>query len=158
MPRVALVLALPFVAAACGGGSDAGPPTKSAPPRLTQMQFVTAANAVCMRSDRRVYRLGRLSLDPKGWARTAAEARQGVAEMKRVHPPLDVQPAFDRLLAEGERLAAGIQEVHDALANEDLPTAQKWQLDATEADSAIHRLARNLGLTFCQQLLTNWPA
>lgn len=158
MPRVALVLALPFVAAACGGGGDAASPPKSAPPRLTQKQFVSAANAVCMRSDRRVYRLGRLSLDPKGWARTAAEARRGLAEMKRVRPPLAEQPRFDHLLAEGARLASGIQKVHDALVKEDLPTAQKWQLDATEADTAIHREARKLGLTFCQQVLTNWPA
>jgi hypothetical protein len=155
VPRVALVLALPLVAAACGGSKSSAP---SGPPRLTQKQFVAAANGVCLRSDRRVYRLGRLTLDPRGWAATAAEARRGVAEMERVVPPLSEQAAFDRLLRQGRRLAAGIQKVHDALVKQDLPTARKWQLDATQADTAIHRQARKLGLTFCQQLLTNWPA
>ena len=156
MLRLALVLALPLAVAACGGSSSSSAPTEA--PRLTQKQFVTQANGVCMRSDRRVYRLGRLSLDPRGWAQTAAEARRGVAEMARLRPPLAAQPRFDRLLHEGRRLAGGIQKVHDALVKENLPTAQKWQLDATRADSGIHRLARALGLTFCQQLLTNWPA
>jgi hypothetical protein len=153
--RVALVLSLPLVAAACSGDSKS---SSSGPPRLTHKQFVTAANAVCLRSDRRVYRLGRLTLDPAGWAQTAAEGRRGVADMQRLRPPLRDQAGFDRLLREGRRLAAGIQKVHDALAKQDLLTARKWQLDATKADTAIHRQARALGLTFCQQLLTNWPA
>jgi hypothetical protein len=36
--------------------------------------------------------------------------------------------------------------------------ARKAQFAATNADTAIHRQAKKLGLTFCQQLLTNWPA
>jgi hypothetical protein len=155
--RVALVLALPLAATACGSGGS-GSSSSSAPPRLTHEQFVAAANAVCLRSDRRVYRLGRLTLDPAGWAQTAAEARLGVADMARLRPPASAQPRFDRLLADGRRLASGIQKVHDALAKHDLGTARRWQLDATKADTAIHRRARTLGLTFCQQLLTNWPA
>jgi hypothetical protein len=158
VPRLALVLALPLLAAACGGSGGSETPAAKAPPRLTQAQFVAAANAVCLRSDRRVYRLGRLSLDPRGWARTAAEARRGVADMERLRPPLARQSGFDALLQEGRRLAAGIQKVHDALVEQDLPTARRWQLDATAADTAIHREAQKLGLTFCQQLLTNWPA
>ena len=30
--------------------------------------------------------------------------------------------------------------------------------EATDVDSQIHKQARRIGLTFCQQLLTNWPA
>jgi hypothetical protein len=157
VPRAALVLAVPLLAAACGG-SGGSSTTTAEPPRLTQKQFVSAANAVCLRSDRRVYRLGRLTIDPAGWARTAAEARRGVAEMARLHPPAAAQAGFDELLREGRRLASGIQKVHDALVKKDLTTARKWQLDATDADTAIHRRAKTLGLTFCQQLLTNWPA
>jgi hypothetical protein len=157
VPRVALIFAVPLLAAACGG-ADSKTSTTSAPPRLTQKQFVSAANAVCMRSDRRVYRLGRLTIKPAGWARTAAEARRGVAEMSRVRPPTAAQAGFDKLLAQGHRLAAGIQHVHDALLKKDYVAARKWQLDATDADTAIHRQAKKLGLTFCQQLLTNWPA
>lgn len=155
MSRLAFVIAVPLLATACGGS---GSTTTSEPPRLTQKQFVTAANNVCLRSDRRVYRIGRLTTDPAGWAQTAAEARRGVAEMARLRPPAAAQAGFDELLANGHRLATGIQKVHDALVKQDLAAARRWQLDATNADTAIHRQAKELGLTLCQQLLTNWPA
>lgn len=119
---------------------------------------MSAANAVCVRSDRAVYRLGRLSFDPSGWAKTAAAARSAIADMKTVTPPAGKDAAFAALIAEGQKLADGIQRVHDALVKKDYAKARAAQLAATRADTAIHRQAQKLGLTFCQQLLTNWPA
>jgi hypothetical protein len=147
---------VPVVAAACGGSKSAS--TTSAATRPTQQQFVTAANAVCMRSDRAVYKLGRLSLAPAGWAKTAAAARHAVADMKKVTPPAGKDAAFGQLLVEGQKLATGIQQVHDALVKKDYAKARTAQSAATAADTAIHHQAQKLGLTFCQQLLTNWPA
>jgi hypothetical protein len=152
-----LVLLLPLVAAACGSAHKADT-TTSAPPLLTQQQFVSAANAVCIKSDRRVFRLGRLSLLPQGWAQTAAAARQGVTEMSALHPPAARQAGFAHLLTLSRQLATGIQRVHDALVKKNYKVAQAEQLKATKADTAIHLQAKKLGLTFCQQLLTNWPA
>jgi hypothetical protein len=143
----------PVLLAACGGSSK-----PAAAPRPTQKQFVAAANAVCVRSDRAVYRLGRLSLDPAGWAQTAAAARKAVADMKTVTPPAGKDAAFNALIAEGQKLADGIQQVHDALVKKDYAKARAAQLRATNADTSIHKRAQKLGLTFCQQLLTNWPA
>lgn len=151
-----LVLAVPVIAVGCGSASHST--ITSSPPPLTQKQFVSAANAVCIKSDKRVFRLGRLSLLPEGWARTAAAARQGVTEMSAVQPPAAAEAGFRRMLALGRQLAAGIQRVHDALAKKNYKVAQAEQLTATSADTAIHRQAKKLGLTFCQQLLTNWPA
>jgi hypothetical protein len=153
--RALLLLLVPMLLAACGGGSKTSKPVVKRP---TQKQFVAAANAVCIRSDRAVFRLGPLSFDPSGWARTAAAARRAVADMKRVTPPAGKDAQFQRLLTLGKRLADGVQKVHDALASEDLIAARKAQDQATKADTAIHRQAQKLGLTFCQQLLTNWPA
>jgi hypothetical protein len=48
--------------------------------------------------------------------------------------------------------------VHDALVKKNYKVARAEQLKATKADTAIHLEAKKLGLTFCQQLLTNWPA
>ena len=48
--------------------------------------------------------------------------------------------------------------VHDALVKKNYVQARTAQNAATTADTAIHRQAQKLGLTFCQQLLTNWPA
>jgi hypothetical protein len=151
------LLLVPALAAACGG-SKSGTPTTTTKPRPTQQQFVAAANAVCVRSDRAIYRLGSLSLAPEGWAKTAAAARRAVADMRSVTPPADKEAGFQRLLAEGQTLAAGIQLVHDALVKKNYFAARAAQNAATKADTAIHRQAQKLGLTFCQQLLTNWPA
>lgn len=153
MRRLTVLVLLPALLAACGGSSK-----PAAPPRPTQKQFVSAANAVCVRSDRAVYKLGRLSLDPAGWGKTAAAARKAVADMKTVTPPAGKDAGFAALLAQGQKLADGIQQVHDALVKKDYATARAAQLAATKADTAIHRQAQKLGLTFCQQLLTNWPA
>jgi hypothetical protein len=155
--RALPLLLVPVLAAACGGGSKSATTTTAAK-RPTQQQFVSAANAVCVRSDRAVYKLGNLSLAPAGWGNTAAAARRAVADMKTLTPPAGKDAAFQRLLAEGEKLATGIQQVHDALVKKDYPAARTAQNAATTADTAIHRQAQKLGLTFCQQLLTNWPA
>ena len=159
MRRALLLLLVPVLAAACGGSKSAAPTTTTtAKPRPTQQQFVSDANAVCVRSDRAVFKVGQLSLDPAGWAQTAAAARRGVADMKRVTPPAAEEAGFKRLLAEGQRLATAIQNVHDALVKKNYLAARTAQNAATKADTAIHREALKLGLTFCQQLLTNWPA
>jgi len=142
------------LAAGCGSSSH----KRAAPNRLTQSQFVSAANAVCIKSDRRVFLLGRLSILPAGWASTATAARTGIAEMSTVHPPARSGAGFQHLLSLGRQLATGIQQVHDALAKKNYRIAQAAQLKATKTDTAIHLQAKKLGLTFCQQLLTNWPA
>jgi len=152
-----MLLFVPVLAAACGGSKSAGTTTAEVT-RPTQKQFVAAADAVCVRSDRAVYKLGRLSLAPAGWARTAAAARTAVAAMKKVTPPAGQDAAFRQLLLEGQKLATGIQQVHDALVKKNYTKARAAQDAATTADTAIHRQAQKLGLTFCQQLLTNWPA
>ena len=155
-----LVLAVPALAA-CGGSSSAkhtSTTTTSDAPRLSQQQFVEAGNLVCLHSDRRVYRLGALSRDPAGWAKTAAAAKVGIAEMKKLRPPLADQGGFDRMLVFARKLADGVARVHTALVKQDYAAARKAQFAATAADTQIHKQARTIGLTFCQQLLTNWPA
>ena len=158
MRRALPLLLVPVLAVACGGGSKPATTTTAAKPRLTQQQFVSAANAVCVRSDRAIYKVGGLSLAPAGWGQTAAAARRALADMKTVTPPAAKEAGFEHLLAEGQKLATGIQQVHDALVKKDYLAARTAQNAATTADTAIHRQAQKLGLTFCQQLLTNWPA
>lgn len=148
------VLLVPVLAAACDSSSH----PKATAPRLTQEQFVSAGNTVCINSDRRVSRLGRLTIAPAGWAATAVAARTGLAQMSALRPPLQAEPGFEHLLLLGRLLSTGIQQVHDALVKKDYKAAQAAQLRATRADTGIHIQAQKLGLTFCQQLLTNWPA
>jgi len=150
------VLLISVIAAGCGSSSHTKATTEPAP--LTHKQFVSAANAVCIKSDRRVFRLGRLSFLPEGWRATAAAARTGVAEMSVVRAPTPSQAGFQHMLSLGMQLTNSIQQVHDDLAKKNYKAAQAAQLKATKTDTAIHLQAKKLGLTFCQQLLTNWPA
>ncbi len=152
-----LLLLLPAFAAGCGGGSKhtATTPTK---PRLTQKEFVAAANLVCVKSDRRVFNIGSLSSDPVGWAKTVREADTGLRQMAAIRPPLVSQAGFDRMLVLGRQLRDGLQKVHAALVKKDYKAANTAQYAATAVDTKIHKQAQKIGLTFCEQLLTNWPA
>jgi len=152
-PALPLLL-VPLVAGACGGGS----PKPKEPPRLTQQQFVAAANRVCIDSDRRIFRIGALSTNPSGWARTAAAAKLAIDDMRAVRPPLAAQRGFDTMMRDAAEVRRQIQLVHDALVEHKYAKARTAQFAATDADSRIKRQAKKLGLTFCEQLLTNWPA
>jgi hypothetical protein len=120
--------------------------------------FVTAANNVCMRADRQIVKLGRLTRDPKGWARTAAAARAAIGDMKTITPPAARARAFNAMLHFANALALSIQEVHDALVKKDIDTAAAAQFAAARVQDKVHETAKAAGLTFCQQPLTNWPA
>jgi hypothetical protein len=159
--RVAWFLLAVPVLAACGASSAAKTTlatTVTTMPRLTQKDFVAQGNLVCLHSDRRVFRLGTLSRNPVGWAKVAQAARIGIAEMKKLRPPLADQGRFDRLVALADRLAADVLRVRAALLAHAYGTAREVQSAATSVGARIHLQAQKLGLTFCQQLLTNWPA
>ena len=153
MRRALPVLALTALLAGCGGKSK---PAEAS--RLTQKQFVSQANRVCIASDRRIFRIGNLSADPSGWRKTSASAKTALAQMRALRPPAAKQQGFDRLLRLGTQLQREIALVAKALVEHDLPKARAAQTRATRVDTQIKLQARSLGLTFCEQLLTNWPA
>ena len=158
--RAVLLLLLAAPLAGCGGGGDDTPSTTAAGsrPRLSQAQFVSRANAVCIAADRRVFHIGSLSRDPAGWERTARAARQGIAEMRAVRPPASADTGFANMLGLAGGLEREIAAVGTALRVHDFKHAQAAQLRATAIDTKVKKQAQKLGLTFCGQLLTNWPA
>jgi hypothetical protein len=150
-----LLLLVPLVLAACGSSSKSSGTTST----TTQgPDFVRAGNQVCIASDKRIFKIGRLGRDPKGWARTAASARQAVREMRLVQPPAARKTRFNLMLRYAKAVALTIQEIHDALVKKDYDTAAAGQFAAAQLSDKVHQAARGLGLTFCQQSLTNWPA
>jgi hypothetical protein len=161
MRRLLILVLVPLSVAACGGsdskrtGTGTSPTTTSG---VSQQGYVAAGNQVCINSDKRIFKIGRLSRDPKGWGRTAASARQALVEMKRVRPPAERADAFRQMLRYGNALALSIQEVRDALVKKDYDTASAAQLAAAQIQDRVHTAAKAAGLTFCQQNLTNWPA
>ena len=161
MRRLLILALVPLSVAACGSDSkrtDSGTsPTTTATAGGSQ-GYVAAGNQVCIASDKRIFKIGRLTRDPKGWGRTAASAREALAEMKQVRPPAERADAFRQMLRYGNALALSIQEVHDALVKKNYDTASAAQLAAGQLQDRVHTAAKAAGLTFCQQSLTNWPA
>jgi hypothetical protein len=151
-----LLLAVPLAAAACGGSSKSAH-TTTAQAHETQAEFVQAGNQVCIRSDRRVYRIGRLTRDPQGWAKTAAAGRVGLREMRSVTPSAESAAAYQLMLSYAQQLVAAIQRVHDNLVKKNYNTAISAQFAAARLQDKVHAQAKAAGLTFCQQSLTNWP-
>jgi hypothetical protein len=161
MRRLLILALVPLSVAACGGSDSKKTSTETTQTTTgteTQAGYVSAGNQVCIAADKRIFKIGRLSRDPKGWGRTAASARQALGEMKKVRPPAARADAFQQMLRYGNALTLSIQEVHDALVKKDYDTASAAQLAAGQIQDRVHTAAQAAGLTFCQQSLTNWPA
>ena len=111
-----------------------------------------------MDSDKRIFKLGRLTRNPKGWAKTAAAARTAIAEMQQVTPPPERAAAFRQMLRYANALALSVQEVHDALVKSDLDTATAAQFAAAQIqDTRAHR-REDSRPDVLPAALTNWPA
>jgi hypothetical protein len=156
--RLPLVVLFALAVSACGDSSSTKKTTTTTSAPTSVQAFVKAGNSVCMAADRRVVKVGRLTRDPKGWARTASAARQAISEMQAITPPAGRAPAFNRMLRYAKVLTLSIQEVHDSLVKKDIDTAAAAQFAAATAQDEVHKAAKAAGLTFCQQPLTNWPA
>jgi hypothetical protein len=156
--RLPVLLLFAAALSACGGSDSSKRSTSTTRAPASAQAFVTAGNNVCMAADKRVVKLGRLTRNPKGWSRTAAEARQAIREMQQVKPPAGRAHDFNLMLRYARGLALSIQEVHDSLVKKDIDTAAAAQFAAAKFQDKVHETAKGLGLTFCQQPLTNWPA
>jgi hypothetical protein len=153
-----LLLAVLAVATACGSGGSKSAATSTVSGDSAEQQYVAAGNQVCVRSDKRIFKIGRLSRDPKGWQATATAAKTAVLEMRKVKPTKARAASFTQMLHYGNALALSIQQVHDALVKSNLDIASAAQFAAAQIQDKVHTAAKAAGLTFCQQSLTNWPA
>lgn len=158
MRPVPVIVLFALAVSACGGSDSSKGSTSTVSTSTSMQAFVSAGNSVCMAADKRIVKLGRLTRDPKGWARTAAAARTAVREMQKVKPPPTRAKAFAQMIHYASALALSIQEVHDALVKKDIDTAAAAQFAAAQIQDKVHATAKSVGLTFCQQALTNWPA
>ena len=157
MRRLVPLALLPLALAACGSDSSKKSTTTTTTV-LSAADFVKAGNQVCIASDKRIFKIGRLSRNPAGWKKTADSARQAVLAMRALTPPTDREVGFSQMNKFANALALTIQEIHQALVKGDIDTAAAGQLAAAQLQDKVHRAAKRVGLTFCQQALTNWPA
>ena len=89
MRRLPIVVLFALAVSACGGSSDSSSKrtTSTVASGVSMQAYVTAGNNVCMAADRRIVKLGRLSRDPKGWARTAVAPATADGVIGPVTPP-----------------------------------------------------------------------
>jgi hypothetical protein len=158
--RLPLLMLFALAVAACGNSKATKTTSTSSPTTTppTVQAFVAAGNKVCQDTDKQIMSIGRLTRDPRGWARTYEAAKAGVLAMQKVTPPPNRARAFKLMLRYANALALSMQEVHNALAKKNIDIAAAAQLAAGRIQDKVHEQAKAVGLTFCQQPLTNWPA
>jgi hypothetical protein len=155
MRRLPILMLFALSVTACGSSKDARTTTAAS---TSPQAFVAAANKVCQDTDKQIMAIGRLSRNPRGWARTYEAAKAGVIAMQKVTPPPNRARAFKLMLRYANALAITMQEVRNALVKNNIDVAAAAQIAAGRIQDKVHQQAKALGLTFCQQLLTNWPA
>jgi hypothetical protein len=144
VPR-ALGLALLFacLAAGCGGGEGG---------RLSQEEFQQQANAICEKYDKKIQALG----SPESPADIPAYVqkgipllRQGIAELRALNPPAEVEDDYNRMLDETAKAIPAAEKLADAAEKNDAAAVQDAIKEGQQADDASDELAAKLKLDGC---------
>ena len=143
--RRVLGLALFFaaLAAGCGGGGGDG---------LSQEEFRQQADAICEKYDKKIQALG----SPQSPADIPAYVqkgipllRQGIAELRALKPPADVEDDYNRMLNETAKAIPAAEKLADAAEKNDAAAVQDAIKEGQQADEASDELATKLGLGRC---------
>jgi hypothetical protein len=143
--RRVLGLALFFaaLAAGCGGGGGDG---------LSQEEFRQQADAICEKYDKKIQALG----SPQSPADIPAYVqkgipllRQGIAELRALNPPADVEDDYNRMLNETAKAIPAAEKLADAAEKGDTAAVQDAIREGQQADEASDELAAKLKLDRC---------
>ena len=128
---------------ACGGGGGN---------RLSKEDFQQQANAICKRYDAKIAALGNPTSPsdiPDFVAKGIPLIQQGLAELRALRPPAELQADYNRMLDETERAIPAARKLSDAAAKQDAAAVQEALQEANAADQASDRIATKLGLSDC---------
>lgn len=145
------------VLAGCGSSSDtastaaADAATTAA---LTKAEYVTAVNAICTKIDNTADNLDAGDVESITAARAqidkmTAAAQEGIAELKALTPPADLQAAHDALVTNSSESVALSQKLMTAIESKSLDDAT-LKADAEKAGQLVEaqeKAAKELGLT-----------
>jgi hypothetical protein len=138
-----LALFLACLAAGCGGGGG---------DRLSQEGFQQQASAICEKYDKKIQALG----SPQSPADVPAYVqkgipllRQGIAELRALNPPADVENDYNRMLDETAKAIPAAEKLASAAEKNDAAAVQDAIKEAQEADEASDALATKLKLDGC---------
>jgi hypothetical protein len=137
------VVALSVLAAGCGGGGDN---------RLSKEDFQQQANAICKRYDEKIAAIGTPSSPadiPAFVEKGIPLIQQGIAELRALRPPADLQADYDRMLDETAKAIPAARKLADAAAKNDAAAVQEALKEGNDANTASDELATKLGLPQC---------
>jgi hypothetical protein len=147
--RASPLLAVAAVGLVAGGcGSDGQ--------RLTKDEFVSDANAICAKWEKRVQ--SQMSGVPTGDEKQLASSidkalpviRKGNDELRSLTPPESLQGRFERWMEIADAEVDAARKLRDALRDNNRSAIQAAFIELQKKDVAQHRLARQeLGLTGC---------
>jgi hypothetical protein len=133
------------LASGCGGDNGGGD-------SLSAEEFRQQANAICQKYDEKIQAIGSPS-SPADIPEFVSEGipllRQGIAELRALQPPADLQNDYDRMLDETEKAIPAAQKLAEAAKNNDAAAVQEAIQEGQQADSASDDLAARLKLDEC---------
>ena len=138
-----LVLAAALALAGCGGGGKT---------TLSKAEFVAQANAICKDYDARINALGDPGSieDLVGLAAKAKPiAEDGVAKLRALKAPEDLQARYDEYLATGDVNIAFLARLGEAAKSGDFAAIEKIGTEGEDNSDKAHGIAAELGLTEC---------
>jgi hypothetical protein len=138
-----LALLVGCLAAGCGGGGG---------DRLSQEEFQQQANAICEKYDKKIRALGspQSPADIPAYVQKGVPLlRQGIAELRALNPPADVEDDYNRMLDETTKAIPAAEKLADAAKRNDAEAVQDALKEGQEADSASDELASKLKLDGC---------
>lgn len=141
-----LVLAAALALAGCGGSGGKSGGT------LTKAEFVAQANAICKDYEARIDALGEPGsvddlVDLAAKAKPIAES--GVAQLRALKPPEELQTRYDEYLATGDVNVALLAQLGIAAKAGDFAAIEKVGTEGEDNSDKAHGIAAELGLTEC---------
>jgi hypothetical protein len=138
-----LLLAAALALAGCGGGGKTA---------LSKSEFVAQANAICKDYDARIDALG----DPASLedlvglaAKAKPIAEDGVAKLRALKAPEELQAGYDEYLATGDVNIELLVQLGEAAKSGDVAAIEKMGTDGEDNADKAHGIAAELGLTEC---------
>ena len=144
MRRGFLALAVVILAAGCGGGEK----------RLSKEEYSKQADAICTKYNAEIKALGQprsIRALPGYVDRALPIARKGTDELRGLKPPKDEEKTAKEWLDQNDSVVAAMERLRDAAKHADRDGVQSALTDASSANRAANRFARQLGLRICAQ-------
>jgi hypothetical protein len=120
--------------------------------RLSKQEYAHRADAICAKYNQKIRALARPHRlkDLPGYVdRALPVAKGGTNELRSLRPPKDEEAVAKDWLAQNDAAVAALVRLRDAARRGDRLGVQNALFDATAANRAASRFARQLGLRVC---------